>query len=240
MRKLHSFVVMLTLTLIASFCLTQQAVAQNLNYVERLVKTGKISNHAISKSSQLIVVLQSKNNYRKANLHTYEKTNGKWNRVMTVYDVNLGKNGMARNNSKKEGDGKTPEGLFDISSAFGKKNDVGAKLPFYELSGNQYVWVSDETSKLYNTIVNDKKGEFRNSKNEILNDYAEDLYKYAIVVDYNMNPAVKGKGSAIFIHVQRGKDKPTAGCVSLSQMKMVELLKWLNPSKKPCIYMGKL
>ena len=66
----------------------------------------------------------------------------------------------------------------------------------------------------------------------------DDQYKYGIVVEYNTNPIIKGKGSAIFIHVWRNRNQPTAGCISISQEKILKLLEWLDPEKEPIIVLG--
>jgi L,D-peptidoglycan transpeptidase YkuD (ErfK/YbiS/YcfS/YnhG family) len=43
------------------------------------------------------------------------------------------------------------------------------------------------------------------------------LYDIVLVVDYNMLPRVRGRGSAIFIHVARDGFLPTEGCVALKR-----------------------
>ena len=53
----------------------------------------------------------------------------------------------------------------------------------------------------------------------------DNLYKYGIVIEYNTNPAIKGYGSAIFLHVWGGENDTTEGCVAVSEEK---LLKFLN------------
>ena len=57
-------------------------------------------------------------------------------------------------------------------------------------------------------------------------------YKYCIVIEYNTNPVVKGKGSAIFFHVADEKYSPTAGCVAIAEKDMLQFLKWFKPRKK--------
>jgi L,D-peptidoglycan transpeptidase YkuD (ErfK/YbiS/YcfS/YnhG family) len=66
----------------------------------------------------------------------------------------------------------------------------------------------------------------------------DNLYKYGIVVEYNMNPVIKGHGSAIFFHLWRGNEKPTEGCVALSEEDLVTILRWLNPASRPLVVMG--
>ena len=61
----------------------------------------------------------------------------------------------------------------------------------------------------------------------------DDLYELGIVVEHNMHPFQKGRGSAIFLHVWRRADQPTAGCTAMSRADMLRLLQWLDPSGKP-------
>ena len=65
-----------------------------------------------------------------------------------------------------------------------------------------------------------------------------ELYKYGAVINYNRNPIIKGKGSAIFLHIWRGENKPTAGCTATSEKNVLSLLKWMDPEKNPHIIMG--
>jgi L,D-peptidoglycan transpeptidase YkuD (ErfK/YbiS/YcfS/YnhG family) len=62
------------------------------------------------------------------------------------------------------------------------------------------------------------------------------LYDYALVINYNMNPAVPYRGAGIFLHVSNGR--PTAGCVSVPKATLVTLLRWLKPSAHPRIAIG--
>ena len=55
-------------------------------------------------------------------------------------------------------------------------------------------------------------------------------------IAYNTNPVVPGKGSAIFLHVSTGGG--TAGCVSLAESNLLEVLRWLDPAAHPVIVMG--
>ena len=184
------------------------------------------------------LVVESKQFY-KATLYTFEKDSiGQWAEVFAPYKVNLGVKGLVSPEDKIEGDLKTPTGYYPITFAFGKKNDLESRLDFIEI-GRNHIWVSDTASDAYNTIVVDNDGKYSNNQvNEKLfrND---DLYDYAIVIDYNINPVVKGKGSAIFMHIQRSENHRTAGCISLSKEDIVNLIEWLDSEKHPHIYLCK-
>jgi len=152
--------------------------------------------------------------------------------------VNLGTKGIANLNEKKEGDKMTPTGFYSLPFAFGLKKDITTKMEFRELNRN-HIWVSDTLSNDYNMWIDDEGGLYKN------NNHCEQLlsimpqYKYALVVDYNSHPVIRGKGSAIFIHVQPESNRGTAGCISLSEADIVKLLEWLNPSLDPHIYVAR-
>ena len=56
----------------------------------------------------------------------------------------------------------------------------------------------------------------------------ENIYDIIIVLNYNMKPIVKNKGSAIFIHVARVKYKKTEGCVALKKKHLLDIIKNLK------------
>jgi L,D-peptidoglycan transpeptidase YkuD (ErfK/YbiS/YcfS/YnhG family) len=67
---------------------------------------------------------------------------------------------------------------------------------------------------------------------------ADHLYKWGIVIEYNTQPVIPGKGSAIFLHIWRQPGVATAGCVAMGEEQLVGLLQWLNPVKHPVIILG--
>ena len=56
----------------------------------------------------------------------------------------------------------------------------------------------------------------------------ENIYDIILVLNYNMRPIVRNKGSAIFIHVVKGNYKKTEGCVSLKKNDLLKILKQIN------------
>jgi L,D-peptidoglycan transpeptidase YkuD (ErfK/YbiS/YcfS/YnhG family) len=59
-----------------------------------------------------------------------------------------------------------------------------------------------------------------------------------MVIEYNTQPVVKGKGSAIFFHLADANYSPTAGCVAIQETDMDKILLWLDPNKQKAILMG--
>ena len=216
--------------------------AEETSLVEDLERSGAIKT---DDCRQLIIIgdeetllVNSKQVYN-ATLYSFEKDpSGVWKTVFPPFVVHLGIRGFVSPEEKREGDLKTPTGYYALPFAFGKKNDLNTRFEFVEI-GKNHVWVSDTTSSEYNRIVVDNEGQYMNNKaNELL--YRNDhLYDYAIVVDYNTDPVVVGKGSGIFMHIKRAENHGTAGCVAMTNEEIVKLIEWLDSSKKPHVYFTK-
>jgi L,D-peptidoglycan transpeptidase YkuD (ErfK/YbiS/YcfS/YnhG family) len=144
----------------------------------------------------------------------------------------IGANGLAAEGEKREGDKKTPAGLFPLRRAFGRYMFCPSRLPYVRMSKND-IWIDDPSSPDYNTLV---KGESTYSHEKMLR--ADGLYDYGVVIEYNTIDIEPNKGSAIFMHVWRDVDSPTAGCVAVSRAHMMQMLSWLESAKKPAILLG--
>ena len=143
----------------------------------------------------------------------------------------VGSNGVGQ---ASEWTSTTPAGLFNIPFAFGVSANPGTAMEYHQTTGSSY-WVDDPDSDWYNTWVEHTYGW---SSAEYL-DASPHSYAYGFVIGYN-NPgyltpqgATPGAGSAFFFHCDNGS--PTAGCVSVSTDKMIEVLRWLDPGKSPHI-----
>jgi L,D-peptidoglycan transpeptidase YkuD (ErfK/YbiS/YcfS/YnhG family) len=192
-----------------------------------------LSDSISSSSEQIILVYNDTPSNTVGKLIGFEKADGDWQKNFNSSTVNIGKNGFASKGKKREGDGKTPSGIFKIGSAFGYENHLESEVSFIKLNDNHY-WISNPESDDYNKLVEYISSDRQDEKMR-RNDH---LYKYGIIIRYNMDEVVKNLGSAIFIHVERRKGAPTAGCVSFEEERMVELIKWLRPGKNPIIIMG--
>ena len=67
----------------------------------------------------------------------------------------------------------------------------------------------------------------------------ENTYDIILILDYNMNPIVKNKGSAIFIHVAKNNFKKTEGCIAIKKVKLLKLIKLISPNTKVKIFLQK-
>lgn len=135
----------------------------------------------------------------------------------------VGYRGIAAKGKKREGDGKTPSGVFGMGYGFGVKSKPsqfhGSK---YVKVTKDHVWVDGKATKRYNTLQRKSNG----YKGESM--YQTPAYNYGQVIGYNPE-GTRGKGSAIFLHVNTGSGK-TAGCVSVSQSNLLKILRWEGKS----------
>lgn len=183
-------------------------------------------------SGQVLVVTEKSFLFLSSiSVYFLEKSNGGWRQAMDPVEAVIGKNGFAAPGEKREGDGKTPSGLFRLGMAFGYPEEVDTKMPYRQALDDD-IWVDDPDAADYNRWV--KKEQTKANSYEILK-RDDSLYQYAIVIEYNTDPVIKDHGSAIFLHIRAASGEPTAGCVAVTEENMLEFLYRLDPKKKPVI-----
>tara|TARA_B100001057_G_scaffold355807_1_gene357810 strand:+ start:892 stop:1383 length:492 start_codon:yes stop_codon:yes gene_type:complete len=146
------------------------------------------------------------------------------------FKCSIGKNGFTK--SKKEGDKKTPKGKFSIGNLYYRKDrkiKFKTKLKSIPIKKDMG-WCDDITNNDYNKLIKVKK----NIKHEKL--YRRDyIYDLLIPIHYNINPTIKKKGSAIFLHLTKNYNK-TAGCIAISKKDFLILLKIIDKKTKIKIF----
>ena len=130
---------------------------------------------------------------------------------------------------KREGDGGTPRATLTPLRIYVRRDEWrsrGFDLPSYAIQGDMG-WCDDVTSSRYNRLI---RRPFALSHEKL---WREDhLYDIVIETDWNAQPAIRGLGSAIFIHLARPGLKPTEGCIALSRKDMGLFLRCLNRRTK--------
>lgn len=163
-------------------------------------------------------------------LIAYEKKNGKNVMVFDTIKASLGRSGIVAPALKKEGDGATPAGFYQLGQLFTYESNIDTRLTFIQVTPEDK-WVDDAASPDYNKYVRGAT-QAKSFENLLL---ASIDYKYCMVIEYNTQPVVKGKGSAIFFHITSNQYPPTAGCVAIQEPDMLRILSWLQPNKKKYI-----
>ena len=131
----------------------------------------------------------------------------------------LGRSGMTH--SKREGDGATPIGTLRFGQLHWRGDRMRhprTALPLRRIS-TQAGWCDDPGNRRYNRPVTLP---FPASHERMWRD--DGLYDVVIELGWNMRPAIKGRGSAIFMHVARPGYQPTEGCVALRRDHLLRLL----------------
>jgi L,D-peptidoglycan transpeptidase YkuD (ErfK/YbiS/YcfS/YnhG family) len=151
------------------------------------------------------------------------QADGSYVQAVGPYSGRVGYNGVISAASKREGDGRTPAGVYGMRSGFGALANPGLARSWTVMTGNDF-WVDDSLSSYYNTHQRGPANGRWTSAEKLLNRPA---YDYAQVIGYN-ETRTPYRGSAIFLHVSTGG--ATAGCVSLPSSSLVALMRWEGSS----------
>ena len=139
----------------------------------------------------------------------------------------VGKRGIGY--KKKEGDFITPIGLYKIKYILYRKDrikKIPSKLRKITIKKNMG-WCDDPKSKQYNKLVNLP---FSYGYEQLFK--KENIYDIILVLNYNMKPVKKNKGSAIFIHIAKKNYEKTQGCVAVKKLDLLKILKEIKINTK--------
>lgn len=201
---------------------------------------------------QLIVVRAAGWSSVSASLQRYERhhSGAAWKKVGREFRVALGKNGIAWDESqtfrpqerhvpfKREGDGKSPAGLFPLLYAYGYDAPRQKwQFPYVQVDERTFC-IDDAQSRYYNQVVSTDTIARPDWKSREEMRRPDELYRFGIVVGYNTHPVRAGKGSCIFMHLSAGtpqRPKGTAGCTAMQRVEILEILDWLQAAKQPML-----
>ena len=143
------------------------------------------------------------------------------------FKCSIGKTGLT--NSKKERDLSTPKGSFKLGWVYYRKERIKKikckekKKPITKYMG----WCDDPSSNKYNKEI---KFPFKYSSEKLYK--KENIYDIFVNIKYNQQPIIKGKGSAVFLHLTNKKYKPTKGCVAVVKNDLIKILSLINKKTK--------
>ena len=143
----------------------------------------------------------------------------------------IGKRGIS--SKKREGDKKTPKGEFKLKYILYRKDRVfnfQTKLKKIKID-KKMGWCDDPKSNHYNKIINYP---FKYSSEKLWR--KDNIYDIIIIIDYNLDPVIKNKGSAIFLHIAKRKYQQTAGCIAVSKRNIKLIASKINKRTKIKIY----
>ncbi|MGV9316172.1 L,D-transpeptidase family protein [Streptomyces sp. NPDC003691] len=159
---------------------------------------------------------------------------GRWTETGSA-PARFGANGLVAGGARVQGTSTTPVGLYDLPYAFGiAPAPEGTGYPFRAVTDRSY-WCQDNDSTEYNRWVEGLPADCRAAESERMIDYGVQ-YTHGLVVGFNYDRPVRGRGAGIFLHVNGAG--PTAGCVSVPADAMARILVWADPARQPHIAIG--
>lgn len=201
-----------------------------------------------SNAQQIVLVTSADWNATNGELRRFERGDNGWTQVGDAMPITLGRTGTAwgiglnaaRSDGpvKREGDGKSPAGVFSIGLAFGYATTARTGLAYQAMGTND--WCIDVAeSAYYNRIVDrgvvkapglDKSSE---PMRRDLHVDGDQRYREGFVIEHNTDGAVRQGGSCIFAHLWKAPGETTSGCTAMAPATMDALLAWLDARRHP-------
>jgi L,D-peptidoglycan transpeptidase YkuD (ErfK/YbiS/YcfS/YnhG family) len=197
-------------------------------------------------SRQLVLVVTADWNATQGLLHAFERDRDRWVARTTDVPVSIGRTGSAwglglhepqQGPQKREGDGRSPAGMFSIGTAFGYSGNERAGIPYRAMNEFDYC-IDVNDSPLYNRIVDARAvgaAAIAKSTEPMRRDIhvnGDQRYKLGFVIEHNPKN-VTAQGSCIFAHLWGTPGQTTAGCTAMNEVAMRELLTWLDEHRQP-------
>ena len=196
---------------------------------------------------QLVLIITPDWNADHGVLRMYERDGAGWRPVGTTHPVMVGRTGSAwgvglhdeghPGPQKREGDGRSPAGVFNIGEAFGYAPGARTALPYAAMQASHYC-VDVSGSPFYNRIVDARvvgadavAGSTEPMRRDLHAD-GDQRYRLGFVVEHNAK-ARSMAGSCIFAHLWKAPGVATSGCTAMAPAAMDTLLAWLRPDRHP-------
>lgn len=198
-------------------------------------------------AQQMVLVTTADWNVDHGMLRTFSREGDSWHEVRAATPVTIGKHGagwglglnapQSGGPVKREGDNRSPAGVFRIGDSFGYAASVDTAMPYLALNATQYC-VDVSGAKHYNQIVDANvigaaavQGSTEPMRRD-LHANGDQRYRMGFVIENNPQ-AVPNGGSCIFAHLWKSPTDATAGCTAMAPPVMQSLLAWLKPQDHP-------
>ena len=181
-----------------------------------------------------------------ATLQLFEKSGKQWRPLGEAWKARLGKNGLVWGRghhpvptgatTKKEGDLRSPAGVFSIGGAWGYEPSIHKhpQLPYRKVTPCD-LWVEDPNSPHYNQHLVLERAPTSPWEKKQQMKQTDPAHALKLYIGHNSHPhTIAGEGSSIFFHIWRGGGaKPTAGCTTMDESKLRQLIADIDPSRNP-------
>lgn len=198
-------------------------------------------------SRQMILSVGADWEETRAVLRLYERPGpgAAWAAVGTPFEGSLGPAGLAWGRGlhpeglagpvKREGDGKSPAGIFELRvvTGYSEAAAAGTRMPYRQATATLRC-VDDARSIHYNRLADEATTTKDWSSAEDMR-RQDDQYRFTVWVGHNDAPVAPGGGSCIFLHLREDAQAVTAGCTAFEPGPMEKLLRWLDPKTRPVL-----
>lgn len=201
----------------------------------------------LPEAGQLVVVTTEGWNSHRGRLERFVRQGDQWRRAGEPSPVSLGRSGLAWGRGllpppkgtrlKREGDGRSPAGVFGLGTAFGSAQELPEEsqgYPYLAASKTSYC-VEDTRSEYYNQLIDAKEVRTSGWQQWSALDRPDGLFRWGVFVNQNIQPTEIGAGSCIFLHVWRAAGVGTAGCTAMPLAQVADLVAWLKPGAEPLL-----
>ena len=199
---------------------------------------------AITGSGQLIVVTSPGWDENHGTLALYERAaGGDWQRIGMEVPVMLGRNGLAwgvglhaEQATKREGDGRSPAGVFELERVHGGSGARRTERFPYQQMSEVMEGIDDSNSRFYNRFLDPAQVPMRErdwTRTETVR-AANPMFRWLVEVKHNWEQR-PGYGSCIWLHVWQAPGVATAGCTAMDADALERLVHWLDARKRPLL-----
>ncbi|MFD9461716.1 L,D-transpeptidase [Streptomyces sp. NPDC060027] len=184
--------------------------------------------------TQLITAQAPRGKATSGTLTWWDRRGGRWVRAGSAR-ARFGAGGLVEGRSRRQGTNTTPTGLYELPHAFGiEAAPEGTSMPYRRVREGSW-WCQDNASRSYNRWTEPRPADCRAGESEHLITFRKQ-YAHAVVIGFNYERPVRGRGAGIFLHVDGSG--ATAGCVSVPAGAMRRILAWADPAREPHIAIG--
>lgn len=181
---------------------------------------------AAKNAQQMLIAAAVRSDGTDAWITLHEKqSDGTWHMLMAAPGF-IGEHGLFKT---REGDKKTPVGVYRFNRAFGIADDPGCAIPYVKVDDDMY-WSSDSREGYhYNHLIRRKEIPGLDTENGTLEHLIDCTfqYQYCLNISYN-EEGIPGLGSAIFLHCFGPEKHFTEGCIAISRDHMRFVMQRVN------------
>ncbi|MCS6913231.1 MAG: hypothetical protein NZ890_08335 [Myxococcota bacterium] len=202
----------------------------------------------VRRARQLVLVIAASWSSSDGTARRYERDapGQHWRAVGGPFPVRLGRSGLGWRGDagapppppdaplKREGDGRSPAGALPLGEMWGydETAPAGVLLPYHAARPSDRC-VDDPEAPHYGQLVEAPASPPWRSAERMLR--PDGLYRYLLVVRYNMDRPLPAVGSCIFVHLWDKARSPTSGCTAMAVEDLLRLARWLRPDTRPVL-----